>query len=321
MNGYGIRNMKKLMVENLLANVEHYQFQQVLYLLETNFLNDGIVREDHPQLKFSAANSVCFPGSDIKSAHLNKQQQVELLFNFMGLYGVDSPLPQYFTDLILRDNDGAESLRQFLAVLNHRLWCLLYRGWKKYHPVVEVHKEQSRFLYYLHAFSGGVLNPSDRQEYALAGLLGSKFNSAVGLISCIQHLLNRQQVMIHQFQPHWRSRFTLEPLGTRQLCLGDNIVLGNQVVSLQRRITVEIGPISALDAMQLWPNQLLAKQLNNLIKRYLPPMIQHDLLLKIQPDLRRTLQLGALDNFLGWSTWIGAPLKQNYLLQIAYKEK
>lgn len=295
----------QVLLPQLLENIHRYQFQQAMYLLE-----------NHSQLTLVAANRVSFPGSDISSARINKQQQVELSLNFMGLYGVDAALPHYFIDLCLRDDESSECLRHFLNSVSHHLWFLLYRAWKKYHPYVEVQQAHSRYLHYLQCLSGGVLNTQDTQEYALTGLLGSKFNGASGLISCVQNLLNKTQVTLKQFQSHWKHRMNLEQLGRDHLILGDNIALGHKLLSVQQRISIEIGPVSLKFAMTLWPNQLRAKRLNNLIRRYLPPHIKHNLIIKVRPETKRQLQLGEGDNFLGWSTWLGMPLKQSYALQI-----
>ena len=305
------------MLPQLLENIHRYQFQQALYLIENTWLADHKIHENHPQLKLLAANQVSFPGADISHAIINKQQQIELSLNFMGLYGVDAPLPHYFIDLCLRDEESAECLRHFLNVVSRHLWCLLYRGWKKYHPYVEVQHAHSRYLHYLQALSGGVLNAQDTQEYALTGLLGSKFNGASGLVSCVQNLLNNTQVILKQFQSHWQHRLNVEQLGRDHLVLGDNIALGHKLLSVQQRISLEIGPVSLKFAMTLWPNQVRAKRLNNLIRRYLPPQIKHNLVVNVRPETKRQLQLGATDNFLGWSTWLGTPLKQSYALQIA----
>lgn len=51
---------------------------------------------------------------------------------FMGLYGVESPLPTHYSDDIAQRREGVEATEDFLDIFNHRLIAQYYRIWRKY---------------------------------------------------------------------------------------------------------------------------------------------------------------------------------------------
>ena len=52
--------------------------------------------------------------------------------DFMGLYGVESPLPTHYSDDIAQRREGVEATEDFLDIFNHRLIAQYYRIWRKY---------------------------------------------------------------------------------------------------------------------------------------------------------------------------------------------
>lgn len=76
---------------------------------------------DHSKILIKPAASLSFPASD--SLQVEKHlDQITIIVNFLGLYGVDSPLPQYFNYEALKED--AASLRSFLDIFNHRFYVL-----------------------------------------------------------------------------------------------------------------------------------------------------------------------------------------------------
>ncbi|WP_142971661.1 type VI secretion system baseplate subunit TssG, partial [Enterobacter hormaechei] len=51
---------------------------------------------------------------------------------FMGLYGVESPLPTHYTDDIAQRREGHDATQDFLDIFSHRLITQYYRIWRKY---------------------------------------------------------------------------------------------------------------------------------------------------------------------------------------------
>lgn len=51
---------------------------------------------------------------------------------FMGMYGVDSPLPTAYLDDIAQRREGHDALQGFLDIFSHRILTQFYRIWRKY---------------------------------------------------------------------------------------------------------------------------------------------------------------------------------------------
>jgi type VI secretion system protein ImpH len=139
-----------------------FDFFQALWLLE-QWLGagaDGDAFEVTPRrargrIQLHPRASSVFPAADVHriaqhpaSASPNGQPNtgptVDVTLTFMGLYGVNAPLPPYFTEPIFRTPEDSEALRGFLDLLNHRIYTLFYRSWKKYRPLRAF--EQARHL-------------------------------------------------------------------------------------------------------------------------------------------------------------------------------
>lgn len=51
---------------------------------------------------------------------------------FLGMYGVDSPLPTSWLDDIAQRREGHEAVTSFLDIFSHRITTQYYRIWRKY---------------------------------------------------------------------------------------------------------------------------------------------------------------------------------------------
>jgi len=77
--------------------------------------------------------SLSFPASEIQSLDWQEGRTPFLRVNFMGLTGIQGPMPQWYTATILeRLRAGDATLRDFLDIFNHRSLSLFYRAWQKY---------------------------------------------------------------------------------------------------------------------------------------------------------------------------------------------
>jgi type VI secretion system protein ImpH len=230
----------------------------------------------------------------------------------MGLIGVDSPLPHYFIELATQDNEAGKRIRSLLNLFSESILFLLYQAWKQYHPFVQLEQSFSTYLMQLRSLSGNKLHENDRQEYALAGLLGTKFRGAVGLCSSLKLLLGTDDVSIKTFQPHWlHSRALL--LNRDKILLADNSFLGENSVDFQRCIEIVVSGISFEDFKK--------KKIHHFIKRYLKPTQFYSIRLKIFIPMKKNTILGHDKHcYLGFSTCLGKPLLTQYELKLANKE-
>ncbi len=87
-------------------------------------------------IRFRPHPGMGFPSSEIRGMEDPEPEHSHLPLtvrvNFMGLYGVESPLPTHYIDDIAQRREGYEAARDFLDIFNHRLITQYYRIWRKY---------------------------------------------------------------------------------------------------------------------------------------------------------------------------------------------
>ena len=283
-------------VQNIADEAPQYQFFQALRLL------DAVWHKKWVSLK--PAPNISFPAADIRQAELDENDHLILQLTFMGLYGVDSPLPHYFLDACALDNEESENFRKFLDIFNHRLYRLLYLAWRKYQAHIQLENDHSDYYYYLRALSGMLLTEKDGREFAYAGLLGARVHNVIGLAELVSDYLDGTTVNIVSFVPRWLTLSEQTKLnGQHQL--GNNTILGDEVLDLSGKITIEIGPLTEKKARQLLPGQQQANKLASIIMRYLGPTIIFDIALIIKFQNANILYLGCDNLQLGWVSWLG----------------
>jgi type VI secretion system protein ImpH len=76
-----------------------------------------------------------FPASELKAVEYDEDDDSKpprVRTTFMGMYGVDSPLPTAYLDDITQRREGHEALQGFLDIFSHRILTQFYRIWRKY---------------------------------------------------------------------------------------------------------------------------------------------------------------------------------------------
>ncbi|WP_428943815.1 type VI secretion system baseplate subunit TssG [Pantoea sp. FN060301] len=91
--------------------------------------NDPVRLRPHPGMGF--------PASEFKGIELNPDDSPDspptVRTTFLGLYGIDSPLPTAYIDDITQQREGHEAVEHFLDIFNHRILTQFYRIWRKHH--------------------------------------------------------------------------------------------------------------------------------------------------------------------------------------------
>ncbi len=283
-----------------LTNVQRYQFVELLRQLENN--------GELAQWKLLPDPKLSFPAADIRQAH-----DFVLRLAFMGLYGVDSPLPHYFLHEAVRQEDSALCLQAFLDIFNHRLYTLFYLAWKKSQPVISLEQHKNDYLRHLMALSGNALTLDDQHAFALAGLFGNKTPNALALQGMIQHFLFGLPVKINQFIPRWLKISSLSILGN-SMALGIDTLMGEQVVDLSSQIRIDIGPMDFADVLTLLPGEPKACALQNLIERYLDISVRFSLRFIVRAPANKIFALGKDAIQLGWLSWVGEMREEIYCI-------
>ena len=123
----------------LEADLHRINFYRLCQLLEKR--NPGrppMGSTSHPAddpVRFAPHPGMGFPSSEIKTVEYDEEDDSKpplIRTTFMGMYGVDSPLPTAYLDDITQRREGHEALQGFLDIFSHRILTQFYRVWRKY---------------------------------------------------------------------------------------------------------------------------------------------------------------------------------------------
>ncbi len=324
-------------MEQLMAPTLNHQhsFYQCLHRL----INQQGVALEH--IRLQANQSIAFPAQDILLYKAkNSSQPITLTLNFMGMIGVDSPLPHYLLQKTLANNQSSEQLRDFLQLINQRIYQLLFSAWRTARPITEQPASTNRHHTLLNRIAGERLSGAIAQSfkadsahahsvktsapssdldmpwkgYAYAGLMGARIKTAANLKQLIsQHLANHPSCKKTQVIQHIQQWKALDH--TSRLCpnhlsmdgksyqLGSTSILGKRVLDSCQTIHVILHFDSYDAGVLFFPQQTAGQTLHRLIKTFIGRLIQ--LHLQIIVPLTASCQLGNTHHALGYNTKIG----------------
>ncbi len=327
----------KPMADPLLEQPWKYSFFQAVRLLQQRygrghrvgdvgkFVTEPIRFRPDTALSFSASDIVAIaPWGDRDKS----DPCYEVKVTFMGLYGVTSPLPSFYSEEVLWNEtaDDQDLAKEFLDLVHHRLLSLLYRAWEKYRYSIQFSEHPRdrvtmRFLGLVGLATPEVENHvglSGHHWLKFAGLLTQQPRSASGLESVLQHWLRVGRVSIRQCTGGWVDihRGQQIQLGKKNHRLGQSTILGRQILSPASRISIHIGTVSYLTLNAFLPDKPLFHRLVALIRFFLKEWIETELIWEINSVSIPPLVLGKCSREetprLGWNTWLGrGPMTEN----------
>jgi predicted component of type VI protein secretion system len=108
------------------------------------------------------------------------------------------------------------------------------------------------------------------------------------------------------------------------MALGDNMVLGTQILDVGSKVQINLGPLSIERALTLLPGTENAAALGNVLGQYLGDSIEFDTTLLVEGATGAAPALGSEGLRLGWRMWLGEATGKPYTIQISgteYKNK
>lgn len=123
-------------LSNDIWRVNFYRFCQLLEQAQPDSPLLGAT--GHPgndPVRFRPWPGMGFPVSELKMVETdenNPDLPPTVRTAFLGMYGVDSPLPSAYLDDIAQRREGHEALTAFLDIFSHRITTQYYRIWRKY---------------------------------------------------------------------------------------------------------------------------------------------------------------------------------------------
>jgi type VI secretion protein, VC_A0111 family len=300
--------------KRLLEKSERFSFFQAYRLLRLIARKEG---RTEARLLVRPNLSLNFPGTDLSSISVTPEGTWELTANFLGLYGVTSPLPTYFTEALLDElNEGRHSNRDFLDIISQTIYPLFFRAWLKSRAHLRITEFQDkRLLEILHTFVG--INtpqafrkqPGFDQLLRFAGLFSQYPRSAMGLHTIIAALYPNSKVDVIQQDEMWQPIPTDQHmrLGMQACTLGEDSHVGSMVRSRSNNLTIRIHDVDQETFLSLLPGRREYQKLSFIIRYYLLDPLRVRLDLKLRPGAVQPIRLGAANQqwaALGQDTWL-----------------
>ncbi len=335
--GTAKRKPDPALIEGLVREPGSFDFFRAVQLLEAHLVGQKRraarwIGYDHSPsevgLRFEAATTLAFPSRAItaieSAGEAGGAPSFGVLVSFLGLLGPAGALPTHYTEIALqRLHVKDRSLRDFVSALEGRVVAFFYRAWKKYRlPAAfgatdREHGEADPVLSAVLAMVGllprprdAALGASDLAQAHHASLFSDRRRSANGLWAMLRGLLGCG-VEVEQFVGQWieldpeaRSRLGQGPGPGLSARLGEQSVLGTRVWSVDSRIRVVVGPLSRRRFRDLWPGGARVGFLWRVLRAYLGPLIECDLVWALHPDAPAAVRLGG-DQQLGRDCWLG----------------
>ncbi len=303
------------LVQAVLTESQKFSIHQALRILETQWLENSVeINSENIQLRPAA--DLSFPVADIRRSSIDSYGKVSLELNFMGLFGVDSPLPLYFSQLAAYDTEQAKRIRGLLSVINHKIYVYHYLAWRQHNYLVRSEQNEKNYYQLLSDLSGLPSDENNLSSLRYAGMFLSPKRSAANLKNMLSHYLQNSPVQIKKFTTT-EVRITQSiPLG-KQLHLNKNSFIGEKLLLANRCFNIIVGPLEWLKAKKYFIIQQGRHQLGMLIKQFIPVGMRCLITVDCQLSSSYRAVLGAENMQLNWHTVLGKPLKKSYAVNLS----
>lgn len=321
--------------EDILKHGPEYHVWQAVWLSENITKKDYPKRKDYifDQLgiKFRPYQFYVYPPRDIRTVEY-EDGEIKFILNFLGLYGINSPLPRCYHEQISFQErilgTGNIPLQNFLDIFNNRFYWLYYQSWKKYRFYLNLNGDpENKIAERINSFIGrGIFTKpasaaiSDFTLLKFAGVISQRVRSKEGLKILLTHLFPDFPVKIKEFIPHWVELVDVPELGSEDFKLGKNSFVGSSTVDYTSRICIEVGPVSFDDYLNFLPGTVNAKKLNELLKLYVNDGLEYDVRFKIKADTIVSVSWNDERLKLGSTFWLGKPEVEQFEVYLQNEE-
>ena len=259
--------------------------------------------------------SLDYADSDIAGVQTLDDGSVELTTTFMGLYGISSPLPAYYTEELLDDEwDGNTAPRDFLDIIHQHLYPLLFKAWQKYrfgHQTVE--QGESKYWDLLYSIIG-LADPEFRgsSKYAnrflpYLGLLSQRQKSMLGLRTILRDAL---QIPNLDIEPCVTRDVSIPVeqhslLSVGQVTLGVDATIGQLITDRMGKAIIRISGVSSEHFQTFINDQESLDFIRTLTKFYLVQPLDVEIVLRLDQGAIKTAEIsGPCWSALGIDTWL-----------------
>ncbi len=321
--------------EDLLKNGPTYNVWQAVWL------GENITKKDHPErkdylfdqagLRFRPYEKYEYPPTDIKEI-VSENNELVYTLTFMGLYGVNSPLPRSYHEPVATQQrvlgKGEVPIQNFLDIFNNRFYWLYYNSWKKYRFYLYLNSDNKNKIFSrINSFIGRGLSDQKFNSYLsdftllkFSGILSRRVRNKEGLNILLNHIFPQFALKVKEFVPKWVELADAPSIGSSDNKLGISSFAGKYALDYMSRICIEIGPISFEDYLRFLPGTDSAKKITELLKLYLNDGLEFDLKFKINSNSIVSVSWNDDRLKLGSTLWLGKPKMEIMEVYIHYEE-
>lgn len=310
------------LMNKILRDGHSFSFFQIIRiircLLSKSRKDLKSITDTNEAIRIKPELTLAFPSSDIKSVrNLGNADDPNflILVNFLGLYGTSSPLPIFYTeDLIEEKSEDESTVRDFIDIINQRIYALLFESWSKYRQYLKVIEEKdSAYINRLFCMIGlgeesirkdipesyrllrylGILTQYPRSGVGLEIFLSDDLGIPVTVIPCIQRTV--------QIPKEQRCS-----LGGKEGCrLGFDVYLGDSMEDRMGKFRLQLGPLCFDDFRRFSPGSDGFEKLKLLTGFYFVEPLEYDIELIMDEGIAQTMCLGDPNrSTLGVDSWL-----------------
>ncbi len=318
------RTTGHVLIHRLLSLGHRFSFFQAVQLLERYSAGAARIGHQGPAdseaIRLRPDLSLSFPGSDIISIEKidsaeGSIQRFRITASFLGLYGTVSPLPTFYTEDMLWNE---ENVRDFLDIFHHRLFSLFYRCWSKYRYYIQFkHAGRDDFSRRMLLMIGLDISATPWRGHVpairflrYAGLLTAHHRSAAGLEAILSDYFDGLPVRITQCVDRWVN---VKPdqcnaIGQKNCELGRDLTLGARVFDRSGKFRISLGPVRFKTFVRFLPEGDDYKAFKEIVQIYMLDKLAFDVEVKVLSDDLPLLCLSTEEPVrLGWTSWLLAP--------------
>jgi type VI secretion system protein ImpH len=301
------------LIQRLTTEGYNFNFFQALSLLEELFrTRDNVANPiESGRIRMTASPSLAFPPADIASV-TKTRDGMEFVLTFMGLIGVSSPMPLYFTEYIARHEENGVGLRDFLSVFNHRMYTLFYRAWQKYRFIAMTSASPiSRRIASIAGLDESKLaDPFYWRVLAYTGSLAGKTRSKEALRTMVSDFFNGLPVSILQWQGRWTDIQNPPKIGVDSR-LGVNAIAGTRKWDLSGKFRVSVGPLPRDRFETFLPESDNIASMKKLVTLFLSDPLDYDIEVTLESSQLVPVVLGQNTSRLGETSSLGKSNKKS----------
>lgn len=310
------------LTSRLEADLHQINFYRFCQLLEKRRPENPLLgATSHPSddpVRFCPHPGMGFPSSELKAVEYGEEDGTSppvIRTTFMGLYGVDSPLPTAYLDDITQRREGHEALQGFLDIFSHRILTQFYRIWRKYS--------------YPASFEPG---GTDALSQSLLGLVGlgipgtanqiatpvSRFLALLGVLRQPGKTQEGMQALVSLLAPDTLvqvSPYCLRPVEVSQpmgfyaehdFLLDGNLPLGDEVMDASSQLLIALSTDNEQEARGWKPDGQLYQDFLVMLRVYLGWRFKAKITLTTRTRLLAVPPLGDGPFWLGMNGVLGA---------------